>query len=56
MDERPVVFISDRAQWTQEATQVCRDIGAIPEHETWRSVADRTEPGSALILDEDLAH
>jgi hypothetical protein len=51
MDELPVVLVSDRASWIQEARLVCRAVGAIPEDETWRSVADRTEPGSALVLD-----
>lgn len=30
---------------------MCRDIGAIAEHETWDTVTHRKETGSALILD-----
>lgn len=51
MDQLPAVLVSDRARWIQDAGQACRAISAIPEHETWKSAAGRTEPGSALVLD-----
>jgi hypothetical protein len=51
MEELPAVLVSDRAHWAQEAGLACRAIAAIPENETWESVASRTDPGSALVLD-----
>jgi len=51
MDKLPTVLVSDRAQWIREASQACRAISLISEHETWKSAGERPQAGSALVLD-----